>query len=69
VSLRVVPQAARRETFALLHAGQMAAQGLGYAAAGAAAEHLEPSIVIPLAALCGAVTMLAAGRLLRRARP
>lgn len=61
LSLRVVPPAVRRESFALVYAGQMTTQGLCYAAAGAAAEHLPASTVIPLAAGCGlAVLLLAA---------
>lgn len=69
VSLRVVPADVRREGFALVHAGQMTTQGLGFAAAGAAAEHLAPSTVIPVAGVCGVLAVIiVTGRLRRHVR-
>jgi hypothetical protein len=61
-----VPEDVRRRCFTLLGAGTMVTQGLGFAAAGAAAEWLPVPVVVPIAAACGIAVVLAAGARLRK---
>ena len=62
ISVATIPDEVRRHTFALLGAGMMVTQGLGFAAAGALAEFLPVPVVVPLVALAGLTTVLLAGR-------
>jgi hypothetical protein len=68
VALATVPEPIRRRAFTLLQAGSMVTQGPGFAAAGAVAEWLPVTVVIPLLAAAGLVIVLVIGTRLRRAR-
>ena len=67
LALAAAPTTARRSAFTLLGAGMMVTQGLGFAAAGAAAEWLPVTAVIPLSAATGLLVVLAVGRGVARA--
>jgi hypothetical protein len=69
LALRAVPEDVRRRGFTLLMAGTMVTQGLGFAAAGALAEWLPTTTVIPLAAASGLAVALIVGRRLRKVVP
>jgi hypothetical protein len=69
LTVAALPEEVRRRGFALLQAGMMVTQGLGFAAAGAAAEWLPVTTVIPVAGICGLAVVLVAGHRLRRAHP
>lgn len=69
LTLATLPPAERRRGFALVGAGMMVTQGLGFAAAGALAEWLPVAAVVPLCGSAGLATVLAAGRALVRAHP
>ncbi len=62
LALATVPEHARRPAFALLGAGMMVTQGLGFAAAGALAEWLPVTAVVPLFAAAGLVVVLVVAR-------
>lgn len=64
LALATLAESARRQAFALLSAGMMVTQGLGFAAAGAVAEWLPVTAVIPLFALTGLLVVLVTGRTL-----
>ena len=66
MALAAVPEDIRRRAFTLLQAGSMVTQGLGFAAAGAIAEWLPVTTVIPLLAGSGLVVALVVGSRLRR---
>lgn len=61
IAVATIPDEVRRHTFALLGAGMMVTQGLGFATAGALAELLPVPVVVPLLALAGLVTVLVVG--------
>jgi len=69
LALATVPEEIRRRAFTLLQAGSMVSQGLGFAAAGAVAERLPVTTVIPLLAACGLAAVTLVGVRLRRAHP
>lgn len=69
LALATVPEDLRRRGFALQSAGMMVTQGLGFAAAGAMAEWLPVTVVIPLFAGSGLVVALVVGRRLGRSQP
>jgi Na+/melibiose symporter-like transporter len=55
--LRLAPEDLLARTLSIEAAGVMFWQGIGYAAAGAAAEAVRPTVVIPVAAVCGLVVV------------
>ena len=59
------PSAMRNRALALAGAGMMFTQGAGFALWGLAGQYLPPTVVIPLAAAAGAVTVA----ILRPQRP
>lgn len=66
LAVAAVPEELRRRGFALQSAGMMVTQGLGFAAAGALAEWLPVTTVVPLLAGAGLVLVLVVGSRLRR---
>ncbi|MGI5130270.1 MFS transporter [Pseudonocardia sp. CA-107938] len=62
IAVATIPDDVRRRTFTLLSGGMMVTQGLGFAAAGALAEHLPIPVVVPVLALAGIGTVLLVGR-------
>lgn len=69
IVLSLVPEVRRRPAFALLGGGSMVTQGLGFAAAGAAAQWWAPTVVLPVFAVTGLVVVLLTGRWLRTTVP
>lgn len=69
IALATVPEDVRRRAFTVLQAGSMVSQGLGFAAAGALAEWLPVTTVIPLLGGTGLVAVVLVGARLRRTHP
>ncbi|NYE47469.1 putative MFS family arabinose efflux permease [Spinactinospora alkalitolerans] len=66
--LAATPDELRGRALTVVSAGMMITQGLGFAAAGAAAEFAPPHLVIVGAGVCGLAVVLLSGRAARRHR-